>query len=67
MYLSYFKPLARILEQHVHVFQAFKRAVLFLLLPTFWFAPTFPYFFLKMPYYPYLFFQIPTFSLKYVI
>ena len=35
--------------------QAFKWALLFLFFPTFLFAPTVPYFFLKMPYYPYLF------------
>ena len=40
----------------IHQKQAFKRALLFLLFllfPTFFCAPTFPYFFLKMPYYPY--------------
>ena len=42
--------------------QAFKRALLFLFFLLFLFAPTFPYFFIKMPYYPR---SIPTFSLIY--
>ena len=40
--------------------QAFKWALLFLLFllfPTFFCIPTFPYFFLKMPYYPYFLVQ----------
>ena len=43
-----------------HNNQAFKRALLFLLFllfPTFFCVPTFPYFFLKMPYYPYFLVQ----------
>ena len=42
------------------IVQAFKRALLFLLFlvfPTFFCIPTFPYFFLKMPYYPYFLVQ----------
>ena len=42
----------------MYYFQAFKRALLFLLFPTFLLGSYFSLFFLKEPYYPYFFLKL---------